>query len=88
MAYIKVNSAQMLSLVGCLDPHRNPRNVEWQPFGWRNMRVSGILRDDSSIPVDRPRERVETLGFDVVVPKDASVWDIQVAIQQQTQAFA
>jgi len=85
MAYKNLNSAEMLSLMGCLDPLRNPRCVEWESLWFGSiMRVKGILRDDSSIPAERLRDRVETLGFDVVVPADATLFDLQVAIQQQT----
>ena len=88
MAYKEINSAEMLSLMGSLDPFRNPRDVRWGVVGLGKMRVWGILRDDSTIPNDLPRQRVETLSFDVVIPENASLWDLQVAIQQQSQRFA
>lgn len=90
MGYHKLNNAaEELSLLGgSHDPNRNVREISWSPVAPGFMRVRGILRDDSNIPADRPRPRVHTLPFDVVVPERVSVWDLQVVIRDQTQLFA
>jgi hypothetical protein len=82
MAVITLNSFEMLSFTGSFDPHRNLRNIRWVPVGNEKVKVWGELRDDSTIREDQPRERVQTLTFDVVVPENSSVEEILTAIQQ------
>ena len=82
MAVVTLNSFEMLSFTGSFDPHRNLRNIQWRPVDVGKVRVWGQLRDDSTIREDQPRERVQTLDFDVVVPENSTVQDILTAIQQ------
>ena len=82
MATVTLNSFEMLSSARSFDPHRNLRNPQWKADGVGNVRVWGILKDDSTITEDQTRERVQTLNFDVVVPENSSVQDILTAIQQ------
>jgi len=80
------NSADRLDRFGeSYDPYRNARNVKWCPVGSDMMQVTGIQRDDSSIPADRLRARVCPLSFDVLVPESVSMGDLQAVILQQTR---
>lgn len=90
MGYHKLNNAaEELSLLGgSHDPNRNVRGISWSHVAPGFIRVKGTLRDDGNIPADRPRPRVHTLPFDVVVPERVSVWDLQVVIRHQAQPFA
>jgi hypothetical protein len=90
MAYqILNNAAEELSLLGgSMDPNRNPRDIAFCRIAPGFMRVTGTLRDDSNIPADRPRLRVHSLRFDVLVPEKVSVRDLQVVIWDQTQHLA
>lgn len=88
--YQENNAAEMLSLLGgSLDPYRNVREVVYcYAPAHACMRVTGILRDDSSIPVDRPRERVPSLPFDVLVPEGISMGHLLAEIYYQTHPLA
>jgi hypothetical protein len=74
MGYAKIdNSAETLSLFGgSYDPHRNVRDAGYSRVAPGFMRVMGVLRDDSNISADRPRYRVHSLRFDVLVPEKVS----------------
>jgi hypothetical protein len=83
------NAAEMLALVGAsYDPYRNVREVGYSLTKTGFMWVMGVLRDDSTIPANQPRQRVHTLRFKVLVPERVSLQDLQTVIRQQTQQLA
>jgi hypothetical protein len=90
MPYLQFNNAaeELSFLAGSLDPYRNVREVSYCRVAPGFMRVKGLLRDDSNIPADRPRLRVNPLEFDVVVPERVSVEDLRVVIWEQTKHLA
>jgi hypothetical protein len=90
MPYLNFNNAaeELSFLATNHDPYRNVREVAIQCFRNGFMRVKGILRDDSNIPVDKPRARVHPLRFDVLVHERISVEELQLVIRQQTQQVA
>jgi hypothetical protein len=80
MNVVRLNSAQLLSAWGGLDPLRNPRNVTQRSEGIGINRIDGDMIDDSTISPDNPRDRVPPLRFSAVVPENATLLDIQLAV--------
>ena len=83
--FLITSPAHLLRLLPGLSPTRNARNVQQRMSAFLGyVLLSGEASDDSSILPYAPRERVETLYFkDVLVRADASLPEIQAAINRQ-----